>query len=143
MAGIYKLYVVGGRGGFMGADGANPVSLLILVGAADRQWLEPVHIDRSLKPLGRVRTIIPERPDDPLSLLDACLAFAPKLFKGCPGLEEIGKELAGTERMDFHLNSGIPPGWQRLREQAAPFMREIPAWSAELKEHAFTWGARP
>lgn len=143
MAGIYKLYVVGGRGGYMGADGASPVSLLILVGAADRQWLEPVYVGKTLKPMGRVRTVIPAGPDDPLSLLDACLAFAPKLFEGCPGLGDAEKELEGTERMDFHLGGGIPNGWQKLREHAAPLMREIFVWSAELKEHPFAQEARP
>lgn len=48
MAGYSKLYVVGGLGGFMGADGVNPIDFLVLVGDADRQWFEPHYFDRSL-----------------------------------------------------------------------------------------------
>ena len=30
----------------MGADGVNPIEFLVLVGDADRQWLEPQYFDR-------------------------------------------------------------------------------------------------
>ena len=40
MAGFNKVYYVGGLGGFMGADGINPICFEIWVGDADRQWLE-------------------------------------------------------------------------------------------------------
>ncbi len=55
MAGYSRLYAVGGLGGFMGADGVNPIEFLILVGDADRQWLEPHYFDRSITPIGRLR----------------------------------------------------------------------------------------
>ena len=47
MAGFYKIYMVGGSGGFLGADGINPIGLQILVGTADREWLEPKYFLRS------------------------------------------------------------------------------------------------
>ena len=63
MAGYSKLYVVGGLGGFMGADGVNPIEFLVLVGDADHQWLEPHYFDRSITPIGGLRVIVPSEPD--------------------------------------------------------------------------------
>ena len=78
MAGYSKLYVIGGQGGGMGADGVNPIEFLVLIGDADRQWLEPHYVDRSIKPIAKLRAIVPVRPDQPDSLLDACIAFCPR-----------------------------------------------------------------
>ncbi len=41
MSGFSRFYVFGGAGGFMGADGVDPVAFMIFVGDGDRQWLEP------------------------------------------------------------------------------------------------------
>ncbi|MDP2778376.1 MAG: hypothetical protein Q8O48_12110, partial [Anaerolineales bacterium] len=71
MAGYSKLYCVGGLGGYLGADGINPILLQILVGDADRQWLEPRYFDKRIKPLGGIRVIVPEAHNHPHSLLDA------------------------------------------------------------------------
>ena len=64
MAGYSKFYVVGGEGGFMGSDGVNPIEILILVGDAGRQWLEPHYFDASIRPIGRIQLIVPAGPDD-------------------------------------------------------------------------------
>src|SRR5262245_16652174 len=101
MAGYSKLYVVGGLGGFQGADGVNPIAFQILVGEGNRQWLEVHYFDRALKPIGRVRVIIPAGPDHPDALLDACIAFYPEHFRHCPLLSEVEQELLDTERLDF------------------------------------------
>jgi hypothetical protein len=93
MAGYSKLYVIGGLGGFQGADGVNPIDLQILVGDADRQWLEARYFDKRLKPLGKVRAIIPAAPNDPEALLDAAIAFYPKHFATCPSLHAIESSL--------------------------------------------------
>ena len=77
MAGFSKSFILGGEGGVMEADGVNPISLFILVGDADRQWLEPVYVNKNIKPIGNIKVIIPPGPDDPRMLLDACQAFAP------------------------------------------------------------------
>jgi len=89
VAGYSKFYVIGGQGGFMGADGVNPIEFLVLVGDAGRQWLEPHYFDRSIKPIGRLRAIVPAGPDQPDSLLDACIAFCPRHFRECPSLGEV------------------------------------------------------
>lgn len=46
MAGYSKIYCIGGEGGFLGADGMNPIDFQILVGDADRQWLEVRYFNR-------------------------------------------------------------------------------------------------
>jgi hypothetical protein len=95
VAGYSNIYVVGGQGGFMGTDGVNPIECLVLVGDADRQWLEPKYFDRSIKPIGKLRVIVPAGPDQPDSLLDACIAFLPRHFSGCPSLGEVESALRG------------------------------------------------
>ena len=50
MAGYSKIYCVGGEGGFLGADGMNPIDFQILIGDGDRQWLEVRYFNRDIKP---------------------------------------------------------------------------------------------
>jgi len=133
MAGFSRIYVIGGRGGFEGADGVNPVLLQVLLGHADRQWLEPHYFDPSIRPLGRLSTIVPEKPDAPDALLDACVAFFPRHFARCPTLPEVELALADCERLDFNAGShSIPKAWSRLREEARPMFRELNIWQADL-----------
>lgn len=117
----------------MGADGVNPIEFLVLVGDADRQWLEPHYFDRSIKPIGKLRVIVPARPDQPDSLLDACIAFCPRLFRECPSLGEVESALRDAERLDFHARpQDIPPGWARLRDEARPLLADMSLWRADL-----------
>jgi hypothetical protein len=51
VAGFSRLYVVGGLGGFQGADGVNPIEFMVLVGDGSRQWLEPHYFDGSITPI--------------------------------------------------------------------------------------------
>lgn len=94
---------IGNFGGSMEIDGLNPISLQILVKHGNRMWLEPHYFDKTLKPIGNIKTIVPEKPDDPNSLIDACLAFAPKYFQECPSLEEVKQSLKGAEFLDFDI----------------------------------------
>lgn len=117
----------------MGADGVNPIEFLILVGGADRHWLEPHYIDSSITPIGRVQVIVPARPNAPDSLLDACIAFCPRHFTSCPSLAEVETALADEDRLDFHLDAqGIPAAWARLREEARPRFAALNIWQADL-----------
>ena len=84
MAGYSKLYVIGDEG----VDGVNPIRMQIWVGDGNRQWLEPYYIDQSIKPIGVIKKIIPNGPNDPVSVLDACIAFYPHYFQKCPSLAE-------------------------------------------------------
>ncbi len=133
MAGFSKAFVIGGEGGYMGSDGINPIEMFILVGDADRQWLEPLYVNKTLTPIGKITKIIPHGPDDPEMLLDACLAFAPKYFMACPSLKEISQELRNETRLDFHIgNPDISEKWDRLRIEARGFYSELPVWSCNF-----------
>ena len=134
LAGFSKLYVIGGLGGFQGADGVNPILMQIWVGDSSRQWLEPHYIDPSIKPLGAITTLVPEGPDDPRSLLDACIAFFPKQFKECPSLEETALLLKDATRLDFDLDKpNIPVIWRKLREEAQPYFSQMHIFEAVLR----------
>lgn len=133
MAGFSRLYVFGGQGGFMGTDGVNPIDMMIMIGDGNRQWLEPRYFGAHIKPLGNLRTVIPEGPDRPDAVLDACIAFCPRYFKACPSLKEVESSLGDAERLDFDAKPlEIPTGWRKLREEARPIFNSLNIWHAEL-----------
>lgn len=134
MSGITRIYVFGGQGGYMGADGVNPVALMILQGDGSRQWFEAVHVDPSLERLGGLRVIIPGCPDHPDGLLDACIAFFPRAFQECPSLAVVREALGDAERLDFHAcPEETPQEWARLREEARPVFAGLNVWRADLE----------
>lgn len=133
MAGYSKIYCIGGEGGFLGADGMNPIDFQILVGDGDRQWLEVRYFNRDIKPIGRVRVIIPAGPDHPNSLIDACLAFFPEYFESCPSLAQVIEALGNVSRIDFDLD-GEPFGWSQLREEAKPLFKYLVIYKADLQK---------
>jgi hypothetical protein len=133
VAGYTKLFVIGSLGGYIGTDGANPIEFLILVGGADRQYLEPHYFDPSIKPIGRLRVIIPIGPDHPDSLLDACIAFCPQRFRSCPSLAEVESALQEMDCLDFHSHpEEIPRTWTSVREEARPLFAAMNIWRADL-----------
>jgi hypothetical protein len=133
MAGYSTIYVFGCPGGFMGADGVNPIRFMVLVGDADRQWLEPCYIDRSIRPIGRIRVVVPAAPNHADALLDACIAFSPMDFRSCPSLGEVEEQLRDAEHLDFHARPHeIPSAWARLREEARPLFAAMHIWRADL-----------
>lgn len=134
MAGFSKIYCIGGLGGFNGADGVNPLLFQILVGVSDRQWLQSHYMDASIKPIGKIDTVIPAKPDDPDALLDACIAFFPSHFQICPALAQVSVALKDANRLDFNSRaSEIPIDWDVLRGQAGPSFRALNIWYADLK----------
>lgn len=117
----------------MGADGVNPIEFLVLVGDGGRQWLEPHYFATSIQPIGRLRTIIPAGPNEPDSLLDACIAFCPHLFRSCSSLSAIESALREAERLDFDADpEGVPESWATLREEARPLFASMNIWRADL-----------
>ena len=133
MAGYSKFYIVGETGGFVGTDGANKIEFMILVGDADRQWLEPHYFDSSIVPIGKLRVIVPAGPDHPDALLDACIAFCPRRFKSCPSLARVERALRNANRLDFDAQpTAIPDAWNNLREEAKPLFARINIWRADL-----------
>lgn len=133
MAGYSKIYCVGGLGGFQGADGINPILFQILVGDGGRQWLEAHYFDTTIKPLGKIRVIIPESPNNPNSLLDACIAFYPKYFESCSLLSQIETKTKNLEKLDFDLkNKLIYKQWCNLRTEALPLFKTLNIFEANL-----------
>jgi hypothetical protein len=133
VAGFSKFYVFGGQGGYMGADGVNPIALMILVGDGNRQWLEPLYVDPELQGLGKLTAIVPARPDDPDNLLDACIAFFPASFAACPAFAAVEAALGAAERLDFDAQpEDVPPAWPALREEARPVFAGLNIWQADL-----------
>ena len=133
MAGISKIYCIGGEGGFLGGDGMNPIDFQILVGDADRQWLEVRYFSRGIRPMGKVKVIIPAGPDHPDALIDACLAFFPEYFESCPSLKQVVEALEDVSRIDFHLD-GEPSGWAQLREEAKSPFKHLIIYEAKLNK---------
>jgi hypothetical protein len=134
MAGYSKLYCIGGLGGYLGADGINPILLQIWVGNSDRQWLEAHYFNTDIRPIGNIKVVVPERPDHQNTLLDACLAFYPSAFVQCPSMTQVKSKLAEAERLDFDLGkSEIPREWDQLRNEARRPFRELHIFEAELK----------
>lgn len=134
MAGFSKIYYVGGLGGFQGADGINPIVFQILVGDADRQWYEVHYFYKRIKPIGQIRIIIPESPNNPNALLDSCIAFYPTFFSSCPMLKIVENKLVKASRLDFDLNlKGIPIEWNQLRNEALPLFKKLNIFEANLK----------
>ena len=77
---------------------------------------------------------MPEGPDHPNALLDACLAFYPKAFAECASLAAVQSKLARAESLDFDLGKReIPQEWQQLRSEALGPFRELNIFEAELR----------
>jgi hypothetical protein len=132
MAG-YKLYVVGGAGGFMGADGVNPIDYILAVGTSDRMWFE-VRDYRPRTQIGAVQVTVPAGPNDANALIDAVLAFDLGRFADCPSFADVRDQLQGVERLDFDRGLNIPTAWAKLREEARPIFARMGIWEADLRE---------
>jgi len=127
------MFLIGEPGGYLGADGVNPVRLGILVGDADRRWYEPWYRDQRHRPLGSVRTVVPQGPNDPDGLLDACLAFFPEPFRSCPSFSEVEASLRGVSHVDFDQPwKNHPASWARLREEARAVFAGLSIWKADF-----------
>ena len=133
MAGFWKCYFVGGTGGFMGADGLSAPFVFLMVGESDRQWIEPVYHDPAMRPLGSLKSLVPAGPDSPEALVDAAIAFLPKLFESCPSFNKVAAQLEGVEQLDFHRGRGVPSEWGKLREEALPKFEELAVFEAGLR----------
>lgn len=134
MAGYSRAYFIGGQGGYMGADGVNPLVLEILEGHSDRQWFEAVYVAQGVAPLGSIRVVVPRGPEDPDALLDACLAFFPEHFDTCATMKAVRSEIGSVQRLDFAApDDGIPASWAPLREEARSLYHMLSIWVADLR----------
>jgi len=118
----------------MGADGINPIALQIWVGEGNRQWFEAHYFDNDIRPIGKIKTIVPEGPDDRNGLLDACLAFYPRAFAQCASMAAVQSKLTLAETLDFDMGkSKIPQEWHQLRSEALGPFRGQHIFEAELR----------
>ena len=129
MAGYSKIYCIGGEN----YDGINPIDFQILVGDADRQWLEVRYFNSDIRPMGKVEVIVPAGPNHPDALIDACLTFFPEYFESCPSLAQVVEALGNASSIDFHLD-GEPSGWAQLREEARSLFKHLIIYEAELNK---------
>lgn len=138
MAGLNKLFCIGGAGGFRKMDGINPIYLQILVGDGNRMWLEPHYFDNTIKPIGKIKVVVPEFPDAKHALSDAIIAFAPKYFENCPSLNKVKEDLKDVKRLDFDLSRDkIPQLWEKLKQEASPIMEKMNIFEANLSRITF------
>jgi hypothetical protein len=142
MAGYSRIYVLGGEGGFRGADGVNPIVMEIRVGEGNRQWLEARYFETAIERLGDIQAIIPEGPGSADALIDACIAFHPEHFANCAALASVRTSVAGMTSLDFTDAKSIPSDWITLRDQARVYFDQLNIWVADLKPLS-TGGATP
>lgn len=135
MAGFLTIYCIGGLGGYLGADGINPIDLQIWQGEGNRQWFEPHYVSQGIRRLGRIRAVIPKFPFDPNGLLDACIAFWPDLYSSCPSFRAIEQKLQDADFLDFDLDAKhIPEEWFTLRAEARPIFQTLNIFEGQLNQ---------
>ena len=133
MAGFSRMFLIGSSGGFMGSDGINSIGVQILQGEGGRQWLEVNYVSDQIETLGDIEVIVPEGPNHPNRLLDACIAFYPKAFENCMHFEKVKSKLKGVKKLDFDLGKNIPEEWYALREEAVEIFKSLHIYEAPLK----------
>ena len=136
MAGYVKFYLVGGKGGYCGVDGINPINMIIGVGASDREWLSPIIMNskNQSKPIWKLNVIIPDPDNYGNSIIDACIAFCPEKFKDCSYFDEVVKQVGNSERIEFVNEDKIPSSWSKLRNQALPIFEKMTVFEAKISE---------
>lgn len=139
MAGISRIYCIGGGGGFMGGDGVNPIFAQIWQGDGNRQWFEARYFKEGFGPLGKVQVMIPAAPDADDNLLDACIVFFPDAFKECSSFAAVEKQLKQVENIDFDFGENIPEGWDDLREEAREAFKILGVWTSGELEPIQGW----
>jgi len=136
VAGYVKFYLLGGKGGYMGVDGINPIDLVIGVGTSDREWLKPVSIrtGKQSNPIWKLDSIIPDPDNYENSIIDAFIAFSPHSFKECSKFQEVVTQVGNSLQIDFNDKEKIPKSWGMLREEAKPIFEKMTVFEANLSE---------
>lgn len=132
MARHTQLYSIADPGGLAGADGVKPVETLLLVGEADRMWLEGRSFDVHHGPLGRVTAMVPAESQTQDVLLDSRLAFHPDRFRAGPTFATTAEQRGDNAQLDFSRWTAIPPAQPQLREDAHANFSHQRFWQADL-----------
>jgi len=134
MAGFSRAVYIGSPGGYLGADGLNPIDLEILIGDGNRQWFEAVYHNKSIKPKGKQKTIVPFYPDSIDSLIDAIIIFYPSLFDSSPIIKEAYNQLSDIQFIDFANEKIIPANWIDIRNEARKYISDLTVYYANFEE---------
>lgn len=111
------------------------VKLQIFVGEGEQLRYDVNYLDRTVTQLGGIRSLLPERRDDPQSLLDACIAFYPQHFRDCPSLRCVEKMMRRVRELDLCAKP-TPPEWRRLRTEAMEAFKSLRIYEAPIRELA-------
>ena len=135
MAGYERIYLFGGVGGYLGADGINPIAMQIWVGYGNRKWLEAHYFVDELKAIGGIKAIIPKRHDEELNLLEASIIFGPQFYiMKCDLMEITMKYFRALNKTKIDLAEDAPEFWDDVVKQARPVFNTLNVFQADLKE---------
>jgi hypothetical protein len=135
MAGYERIYLFGGVGGYMGADGMNPIAMQIWVGWSDRKWLEAHYFVDDLEAIGGIKAIIPKQHDEELNLLEASIIFGPQFYiMKCDLMEITMKYFSALNKTKIDLADDAPEFWDDVVKQARPVFNTLNVFQADLKE---------
>lgn len=127
MAGYEKAYMFG----HATYDGVKEIMMELWQGTSSRMWLEPAtgFRGRDIK----VKTMVPEKPNDPDMLLNAAMAFCPQTFKAVPEYRKMYQKLKPDLFLDFNAHIGVPEEWAQVRELVRPIFEKMTIYSADIK----------
>lgn len=112
-------------------DGINGITMELWRGVSSRMWFEAA---RGFKRRAqRVEVIVPKGPNDPDMLLDAAMAFCPKVFQDVPGYTRMYESLEPRSYLDFDMDEGVPADWAAIRELARPVFRQLTIYEAYIR----------
>jgi len=135
MAGYERIYLFGGLGGYLGADGMNPIAMQIWVGWSDRKWLEAHYFVDDLEAIGGIKAIIPKQHDEELNLLEASIIFGPQFYTmKCDLMEITMKYFSALNKTKIDLAEDAPEFWDDVVKQARPVFNTLNLFQADLKE---------
>ena len=135
MAGYERIYLFGGVGGYMGADGMNPIAMQIWVGWGNRKWLEAHYFVDELKPINGIKSVIPKKPAEELNLLEASIIFCPQFYiMKCDLMEITIRYFSKLNKTKIDLADDAPEFWDDVVKQARPVFNTLNVFQADLKE---------
>lgn len=128
---FHKVYFISNKNS-ENFETVESIDLQIFLGEGHRQWYEAHYLDDLIKPIGKIRVMVPIGPNDENSLLDACIIFAPMYFESCPSLKKIQIELKDAKSLDFDLDKNIPESWNQLRHESEPIFEKLNIFKIKL-----------
>ena len=116
---------------FFGSD-ISP-KFMILQQEGNRVSLQVFFLDDKIRPISKIRIVVPDSPESPYALLDASIAFYPQFFKDCAYLMNVKEQLKNTTFLELDLN--MPEGWKNLRKEAFSYFKKLRINTATFEEN--------